>query len=225
MRGLSAVAVSVGVSEGGWYDSDVGRFISEDPLWGTVWDPQQLNRFAYARNNPFRFVDPTGKESFDDLMDPDGSEYSYIQETGELRYGDSVSEENLNAGRVVGGGWSSWIDPDATTVGQDPVTEIENQYREARAIDDAMEELREYLENYEPIKPGKSAGDYWAQGELNTAAITLMGTGATLFSAGVYIGVANPVAGFVVSTTGGVAIGCGYMFLGEISDYYDSNYR
>ena len=44
-----------------WYDADVGRFISEDPLWGNILDPQSLNRFAYGRNNPYRFTDPTGK--------------------------------------------------------------------------------------------------------------------------------------------------------------------
>ena len=45
-----------------WYDADVGRFISEDPLWGSIFDPQSLNRFAYGRNNPYRYVDPTGME-------------------------------------------------------------------------------------------------------------------------------------------------------------------
>ncbi len=45
-----------------WYDADVGRFISEDPLWGSILDPQSLNRFAYGKNNPYRFTDPTGME-------------------------------------------------------------------------------------------------------------------------------------------------------------------
>ena len=43
-----------------WYDADVGRFISEDPLWGNIRDPQSLNRFAYGRNNPYRYTDPSG---------------------------------------------------------------------------------------------------------------------------------------------------------------------
>jgi RHS repeat-associated protein len=43
-----------------WYDKDVGRFISEDPLWGSIFDPQSLNRFAYGRNNPYKYTDPTG---------------------------------------------------------------------------------------------------------------------------------------------------------------------
>ena len=50
-----------------WYDSDVGRFISEDPLWGNIFDPQSLNRYRYARNNPFKLKDPYGKwDKFND---------------------------------------------------------------------------------------------------------------------------------------------------------------
>ncbi len=52
-----------------WYDPEVGRFISEDPLWGNILDPQSLNRFAYGRNNPFRYTDPTGMELEESLME------------------------------------------------------------------------------------------------------------------------------------------------------------
>ncbi|MBN2628384.1 MAG: C40 family peptidase [Spirochaetales bacterium] len=37
-----------------WYDADTGRFITEDPIRaGQMW-------FAYANNNPMRFIDPSG---------------------------------------------------------------------------------------------------------------------------------------------------------------------
>jgi len=54
-----------------WYDAEIGRFISEDPLWGSILDPQSLNRFSYGRNNPCKFVDPTGlwTASADDFAD------------------------------------------------------------------------------------------------------------------------------------------------------------
>jgi RHS repeat-associated protein len=42
-----------------WYDADMGRFISEDP----VADPNNPNLYSYCRNNPLRFTDPTGLES------------------------------------------------------------------------------------------------------------------------------------------------------------------
>jgi RHS repeat-associated protein len=46
------------------YASTMGRFMSVDPVIITPErkvDPQQLNRYAYVRNNPLRLVDPTGE--------------------------------------------------------------------------------------------------------------------------------------------------------------------
>ncbi len=37
-----------------------GRWLSPDPLGGDVTNPQSLNRYAYALNNPTTFVDPLG---------------------------------------------------------------------------------------------------------------------------------------------------------------------
>ncbi|MFG2464810.1 RHS repeat-associated core domain-containing protein [Streptomyces canus] len=41
------------------YDPATGRFLSADPLLN-VGDPQHLNAYAYGRNNPLAFPDPTG---------------------------------------------------------------------------------------------------------------------------------------------------------------------
>src|SRR5262245_35139443 len=46
-----------------YYGSVMGRFTSVDPVTvtpGRVIDPQQLNLYAYVRNNPLAFIDPTG---------------------------------------------------------------------------------------------------------------------------------------------------------------------
>ncbi len=37
-----------------------GRFSQVDPVYAGLFDPQQWNRYAYARNNPVSFVDPSG---------------------------------------------------------------------------------------------------------------------------------------------------------------------
>lgn len=43
------------------YDSsNLGRFMSADPLGGQLVDPQTLNKYSYVRNNPLNFTDPTG---------------------------------------------------------------------------------------------------------------------------------------------------------------------
>ena len=43
-----------------YYDPALGRFISPDTLVPNPLDPQALNRYAYARNNPVLYTDPTG---------------------------------------------------------------------------------------------------------------------------------------------------------------------
>jgi RHS repeat-associated protein len=46
---------------GARYDSSsLGRFMTPDPLGGSLADPQTLNKYAYVRNNPLNLTDPTG---------------------------------------------------------------------------------------------------------------------------------------------------------------------
>ena len=42
------------------YSTTVGRFVSADPVVQAQTDPLALNRYAYVRDNPLRFVDPSG---------------------------------------------------------------------------------------------------------------------------------------------------------------------
>jgi RHS repeat-associated protein len=47
-----------------YYASQSGRFTTVDPVLdmrGALVDSQQWNRYAYVRNNPFRYVDPDGR--------------------------------------------------------------------------------------------------------------------------------------------------------------------
>ena len=44
-----------------YYDSILGRFISQDPWQGDIQDPQSLNKYSYVKNNPVKYVDPTGE--------------------------------------------------------------------------------------------------------------------------------------------------------------------
>lgn len=43
-----------------YYDQAVGRFISADPLNGSVFDPPSLHKYVYAKNDPVNGSDPTG---------------------------------------------------------------------------------------------------------------------------------------------------------------------
>ncbi len=43
-----------------FYSPKLGRFLSADSIVPGYTDPQNLNRFSYVKNNPLRYIDPTG---------------------------------------------------------------------------------------------------------------------------------------------------------------------
>jgi RHS repeat-associated protein len=43
-----------------FYSPKLGRFLSADTIVPDQFNPQDLNRFSYVRNNPLRYTDPTG---------------------------------------------------------------------------------------------------------------------------------------------------------------------
>jgi RHS repeat-associated protein len=45
-----------------WYCPGIGRFLSPDPIVGDAADPAAWNAYAYCRNNPTSYVDPSGRE-------------------------------------------------------------------------------------------------------------------------------------------------------------------
>jgi len=53
-----------------FYSPKIGRFLSADTIVPSYANPQHLNRFAYVRNNPLRYIDPTGHM---DQVDDGGS--------------------------------------------------------------------------------------------------------------------------------------------------------
>jgi len=42
------------------YHSRLYRWLSPDPVAGSIFDPQSLNRYAYVLNNPTTLIDPLG---------------------------------------------------------------------------------------------------------------------------------------------------------------------
>jgi len=100
-----------------------GRFTSVDPLQNLglhMSDPQGWNGYAYARNNPLRFVDPTGEDYNVCEIDGNGNEFNcgvveddrafeqYVQKMGwTIKRGKLLDKD----GKVVGS--AHWFDPKA----------------------------------------------------------------------------------------------------------------
>lgn len=47
-----------------YYDPIIGRFYSNDPVGFKASNPMMFNRYAYANNNPYKYIDPDGRESY-----------------------------------------------------------------------------------------------------------------------------------------------------------------
>jgi len=68
--GLRAVRLRAPAVRPRYHDPLLGRFISADTIVPEPSEPQDLNRYAYVRNNPLRFVDPSGHR-LSDPADPE----------------------------------------------------------------------------------------------------------------------------------------------------------
>jgi RHS repeat-associated protein len=89
------------------YDPVLGRFISADSVMPVGFDPQALDRYAYARNNPLKYVDPDGHEYADALRvwngfmaNPDSSRYGIPRQVsmwrGQIRDSMPFTDRFLN---------------------------------------------------------------------------------------------------------------------------------
>ena len=46
-----------------WYDPKIGRFMGADPAGFSADNIQSFNRYAYANNNPYKYIDLDGRDS------------------------------------------------------------------------------------------------------------------------------------------------------------------
>lgn len=51
-----------------YYDQNVGRFLSVDPVTADTKQGSNFNRYWYANNNPYRYTDPDGRQSMEDML-------------------------------------------------------------------------------------------------------------------------------------------------------------
>ncbi|MFY2763923.1 RHS repeat domain-containing protein [Arenimonas sp. MALMAid1274] len=51
-----------------YYDPEIGRFLSVDPVTASSVNGGNFNRYWYANNNPYKFSDPDGRRPFDRML-------------------------------------------------------------------------------------------------------------------------------------------------------------
>lgn len=59
------IEIGVDYFDARYYSSTQGRFTSSDEFWkdSQIGDPQSWNKYAYVRNNPLKYIDPTGEKA------------------------------------------------------------------------------------------------------------------------------------------------------------------
>lgn len=82
-----------------YYDPIIGRFYSNDPVGFTASNPMMFNRYAYANNNPYRFVDPDGRNPTGRGMPDIEQARAQINQSRAL-----IKASSLGAGPALGAG-------------------------------------------------------------------------------------------------------------------------
>ena len=67
-----------------YYDATIGKFYVPDTVVPDSKDPQALNRYAYALNNPLRLVDPSGHDPMDPKWIAQFERQNHRQPTGRI---------------------------------------------------------------------------------------------------------------------------------------------
>jgi RHS repeat-associated protein len=87
-----------------WYDPQVGRFLSPDAVRFDVGGVSHFNRYVYANNNPYLYVDPNGEAAHIAIGAVIGGIFggaSYALSTDNFSLSEMIG--NVATGAVVGG--------------------------------------------------------------------------------------------------------------------------
>ena len=149
-----------------YYDDQLGRFLAADSILPNVYDPQQLNRFAYVRNSPMKFVDPDGHVPIVAVIivaaivsSPAvhtlarNAAYSFAAAIGGYAAGQAVADYVIGAGRG-GGSPEAGSDNDVEETPTEEGTADDDQSDED--LDEAIEQVEEIIEAIEKTQ-GTSA--------------------------------------------------------------------
>ncbi len=93
-----------------YFDPQIGRFYSNDPVGFSIGNPMMFNRYAYANNNPYSYIDPDGRngvtalggaitETAEGVLGVGDGEANYSELSGALA--DGYNGEGAGLGRSL----------------------------------------------------------------------------------------------------------------------------
>lgn len=105
---LEETALGVQYFHARWYDPDLGAFLSRDPVGFQADNVHSFNHYIYANNNPYRYVDPDGREVVS--IDPENNRVlaDHINQLATGRFGFDANNRLVMLSATGGDGKSSF---------------------------------------------------------------------------------------------------------------------
>jgi RHS repeat-associated protein len=174
-----------------YYSASLGRFVSVDPWFGNLNDPQSLNKFTYVRNNPLKYTDPTGKFWWYGFYDWTGYEgvTGFLMKAGEVLGGHDRALDVIEQGQPI-------VDSTSAKYGVDPnLTNAIIYEEQSHLTPDEILGREQLFPNFEPSgydggvgimqvsgKIGKNFGNY-SKTELARDPVKNIDSGVSYLSA------------------------------------------
>ena len=123
----------------------MGRFTSPDAFWkdSNVFDPQSWNKYGHVRNNPLKYVDPTGEKATVNIQTDETHKTGTIKITASIAIyaanGSNLSQADLdraksNIKQAIEGAWSGTYKQDGITYTVTTQVDVQVQGSEKDAI-------------------------------------------------------------------------------------------
>ncbi len=75
-----------------YYKPELGRFIQADSVKGSLKEPLSLNRYAYVKNNPLKYVDPSGNA---------GGDFNFVNEAYQGNQPDAIVTRDETQEKII----------------------------------------------------------------------------------------------------------------------------